>query len=176
MEQKFLEIFELRYQKVLNSSEIIYKTLASYNEMAFSRKKMLKEAECYIQSLIVLSLIKSNELTIETLEQLNDLTEYEFAFKKVKLRKVKELDEKIISQINTIANEAIKIEPLFIKAASFFDKAISKMDGIEKISGCKIIENCLLAMLLHVRNIDEQDDIINKYQNDIQIIYKYIER
>ena len=65
MYQKFLELFELKYNKIINSAEIMYKTLASYREMAFSKKKMLKEAECYVQALIVLSLIKSNELSID---------------------------------------------------------------------------------------------------------------
>ena len=75
MDNKFLEIFELKYKKIINSSQIMYKTLASYRDMAFSLKKMCKEADCYIQALIVLSLINSNELTIEILKQLENVSE-----------------------------------------------------------------------------------------------------
>ena len=44
MDNKFLEIFELKYKKIINSSQIMYKTLASYRDMAFSLKKMCKKA------------------------------------------------------------------------------------------------------------------------------------
>ncbi len=175
MDNKFLEIFELKYKKIINSSQIMYKTLASYRDMAFSMKKMCKEADCYIQSLIVLSLINSNELNIEILKQLEDVSEYAFAFKNIKLQKITNLDEKYILIIKNICIETLHTDPLFIKVASFFDSIVSKLNGIEKISGCTIIEDCLLSILLLVRNIDE-DNNNNKYQKDIEIIYKYIKR
>lgn len=175
MDNKFLEIFELKYKKIINSSQIMYKTLASYREMAFSLKKMCKEADCYVQALIVLSLINSNELTIEILNQLENVSEYDYVFKKIKLRKVTYLDEKYILKIKNICIETLKIDPLFIKVASFFDSIVSKLDGVDKISGCAIIEDCLLSILLLVRNIDE-DNNNKQYQKDIEIIYKYIKR
>lgn len=175
MDNKFLEIFELKYKKIINSAQIMYKTLASYRDMAFSLKKMCKEADCYVQALIVLSLINSNELTIEILNQLENVSEYSYAFKKIKLRKVTYLDEKDILNIKNICIETLKIDPLFIKVASFFDSIVSKLDGVDKISGCAIIEDCLLSILLLVRNIDE-DNNNKQYQKDIEIIYKYIKR
>lgn len=176
MEEKFLEIFELRYKKIINSSHIIYKTLATYREMAFSLKKMSIEEDCYVQALIVNSLIKSNELNVEILKQLSELSQYEFLFKKIKLRKINELNEDLISKIKNICNETLKIEPLFIKVASFFDSVVEKLDNVEKISGSKIIEDCLLSMLLLVRNIDELDENKKQYQKDIEVIYKYMKR
>lgn len=175
MDNKFLEIFELKYKKIINSSQIMYKSLASYRDMAFSLKKMCKEADCYIQALIVLSLINSNELTIEILKQLENVSEYDYAFKKIKLRKVIHLDEKCILNIKNICIETLNIDPLFIKVASFFDSIVSKLGGVDKISGCAIIEDCLLSILLLVRNIDE-DNNNKQYQKDIEIIYKYIKR
>lgn len=176
MEERFLEIFELRYNKIINSAQIIYKTLASYNEMAFSLKKMSKEADCYVQALIINSLIKSNELNLEILKQIDEISQYEFLLKKIKLHKIKELDENIILKIKDICIETLNSEPLFIKVASFFDSVVSKLDNVEKISGCAIIEECLLSMLLLTRNIDEIDDRKKQYQKDIEIIYKYIKR
>ena len=87
MEEKYLEIFELKYQKIIKSSKIMYKTLASYNEMAFSLKKMLKQTDSYVQSLIVLSLINSNELSLGFLNVLSGIGEYADPFKKLKIKK-----------------------------------------------------------------------------------------
>lgn len=176
MEQKFLELFELKYKKIINSSEIMYKTLAKYNEMAFTLKKMVKETDLYIQSIVTLSLIQSSDISLELLKQLVDVFQYENTFKKLKLRKVKELDEELISKVKTIAVENLNLQPLFIKVASFFDKITAKLDKDNKVKGCVIIEECLLSMLLFVRNIDDNSENIKKYQRDIEIIYKYIER
>ena len=175
MEQKFLEIYKLKYQKIHNSSKLMYKSLASNNEMAFSQKKMLKEADIYVQALVALSLIKSNEFTVEIFKQLSDLTEYKFLFKKVKVKKLESFDNELLNTIETIAKEALTIEPLFIKVASFFDKMVKKLKLDSSIKGCVIIEECLLSMLLLVRNIDYENNI-KQYQKDIEIIYKYIER
>ncbi len=175
MENKYLEIYKLKYQKILKSSQIMYKTLSNYRELAFSSKKMLKSCDCYIQSLVILSLINSKELSLDILNQLSDLTQYEFVLKKIKLKKVKELDDVLIHKIKIVIENILEEQPLFIKVASFFDKIIKKIDPSNKIIGCEIIENCLLSMLLLVRNIDDSVDI-RKYQNDIKIIYKYIER
>lgn len=175
MDEKCLEIFELKYRKIINSSKIMYKTLASYNDMAFSLKKMLKETDLYVQSLVVLSLIRSNELSLGFLNALSGIGEYADPFKKLKIKKVKELDDKLISKIKLIAEDNLKIEPLFIKVAAFFDKITAKYDSSNDIKGCNIIEECLLTMLLLVRNIDDKENL-NKYQKDIEIIYNYIKR
>ncbi len=176
MEQKFLEIYKLKYQKIHNSAKLMYKSLASNNEMAFSQKKMLKEADIYIQALVVMSLIKSNELTVEILRQLSDLTEYQFLFKKIKVKKLENFDDKHLQKIKTLVKEALTIEPLFIKVSSFFDKMVKKLNLDNSIKGCNIIEECLLSMLLLVRNIDYENNDIKQYKKDIEIIYKYIER
>lgn len=176
MEQKFLEIYKLKYQKIHNSSKLMYKSLASNNEMAFSLKKMLKEADIYIQSLVVLSLIKSKELTVEIFKQLSDLTEYQFLFKKIKVKKLENFDDVQLLKIETLAKETLVIEPLFIKVSSFFDKMVKKLKLDSSIKGCNIIEECLLSMLLLVRNIDYENHDIKEYKKDIEIIYKYIER
>ena len=176
MEQKFLELYKLKYQKILNSSKLMYKSLASNNEMAFSSKKMLKEADCYIQALVVLSLIKTNEFNLEVLKQLSDLCEYEFLFKKIKIRKLDSLNSELLLKIESIANETLSIAPLFIKVSSFFDKIVKKLKIESSINGCNIIEECLLSMLLLVRNIDYENNDINQYKKDIEVIYKYIER
>ena len=176
MEQKFLEIYKLKYQKIHNSAKLMYKSLASNNEMAFSQKKMLKEADIYIQALVVMSLIKSNELTVEILRQLSDLTEYQFLFKKIKVKKFENFDDKHFQKIKTLVKEALTIEPLFIKVSSFFDKMVKKLNLDNSIKGCNIIEECLLSMLLLVRNIDYENNDIKQYKKDIEIIYKYIER
>jgi len=176
MEQKFLEIYKLKYQKIHNSAKLMYKSLASNNEMAFSQKKMLKEADIYIQALVVMSLIKSNELTVEILRQLSDLTEYQFLFKKIKVKKLENFDDKHFQKIKTLVKEALTIEPLFIKVSSFFDKMVKKLNLDNSIKGCNIIEECLLSMLLLVRNIDYENNDIKQYNKDIEIIYKYIER
>lgn len=175
MEEKYLEIFELKYQKIINSSKIMYKTLASYNEMAFSLKKMLKQTDSYVQSLIVLSLINSNELSLGFLNVLSGIGEYADPFKKLKIKKVKELDDKLISKIKLIAEDNLKVEPLFIKVAAFFDKITAKYDSSNDIKGCDIIEECLLSILLLIRNIESKENL-NKYKKDIEIIYKYIKR
>ena len=176
MEQKYLDLLKLKYTKIINSSGIMYKTLASYRDMAFSLKKMSKEAEDYVQALIVLSLLKTNELSIDILKTLNEISINEFLFKKLKLKKLTTLDDKSYEFIKNKCNEALNIAPLFIKVASFFDSIVSKLDDVEKISGCTIIEECLLSILLYIRNIDDENQINRKYQKDIQIIYKYIER
>ena len=176
MEQKFLEIYKLKYQKIHNSSKVMYKSLASNNEMAFSLKKMLKESDIYIQALVILSLIKTNELTVEVFKQLSDLTEYQFLFKKIKTKKLKSFDDETLQRIKMIAKETLTIEPLFIKVSSFFDKMVKKLNLDSSIKGCKIIEESLLSMLLLVRNIDYENNDIKQYKNDIEIIYKYIER
>lgn len=176
MEQKFLEIYKLKYEKILNSSKLMYKSLASHNEMAFSLKKMLKEADIYIQALVVLSLIKTKELTVELFKQLSDLSEYQFLFKKIKVRKLECFENKHLQEIESIARETLKISPLFVKVSSFFDKMVIKLNVNSAVKGCKIIEECLLEMLLLVRNVDYENDNIKKYQSDIEIIYKYIER
>ena len=176
METNFLEIFKLKYKKIINSSHIMYKTLASYNEMAFSLKKMSKEADCYVQALIISSLMRTNELNIESLKQINEIYEYEFLLKKIKLRKINALDDKIISEIKNLCQQALNTDPLFIKVASYFDSITSKLNDVEKISGCKIIEECLLSLLLLVRNINETEENKKQYQKDIEIIYKYIKR
>lgn len=176
MDNKFFEIFELKYKKILNSSQIMYKTLASYREMAFSLKKMTEEAECYIQALIINSLIISNELDLEILKQIDSICEGVFILKKIKFKKINFLDEKLILKIKSICLDTLSMEPLFIKIAAFFDSVVSKLDNSEKISGCNIIEDCLLTMLLLVRNIDETDGNKMEYQNDIKIIYKYMKR
>ena len=175
MEEKYLEIFELKYKKIINSSKIMYKTLASYNEMAFSLKKMLKQTDSYVQSLIVLSLINSNELSLGFLNVLSGIGEYADPFKKLKIKKVKELDDKLISKIKLIAEDNLKVEPLFIKVAAFFDKITAKYDSSNDIKGCDIIEECLLSILLLIRNIEGKENL-NKYKKDIEIIYKYIKR
>lgn len=175
MEEKYLEIFELKYQKIINSSKIMYKTLASYNEMAFSLKKMLKQTDLYVQSLIVLSLINSNELSLGFLNVLSGIGEYADPFKKLKIKKVKELDDKLISKIKLIAEDNLKVEPLFIKVAAFFDKITAKYDSSNDIKGCDIIEECLLSILLLIRNIESKESL-NKYKKDIEIIFKYIKR
>ena len=81
----------------------------------------------------------------------------------------------MISKIKLIAEDNLKIEPLFIKVAAFFDKITAKYDSSNDIKGCNIIEECLLTMLLLVRNIDDKENL-NKYQKDIEIIYNYIKR
>ena len=73
MEDKYSELFKLYYEKVFKSLRIIYDTLEKYNNMAFSQKKMLKEADLIIQAILLKSLINSNELSIETLFELNKL-------------------------------------------------------------------------------------------------------
>ena len=62
MNSEFFEIYKIRYNKILNSTQIMYKSLASYKELAMPLKKVLKEADLYIQSIIVLSLIKRKPL------------------------------------------------------------------------------------------------------------------
>lgn len=176
MEQKFLEIYKLKYQKILNSSKLMYKSLASHNEMAFSSKKMLKEADVYIQALIVLSLVKTKELTVELFKQLNELSEYQFLFKKIKVRKLEKFDDVHLQKIESIAKETLTIAPLFVKVSSFFDKMVVKLKLDNSIRGCKIIEECLLAMMLLVRNVDYENNNLKQYIKDIEIIYKYIER
>ena len=128
MEQKFLEIYKLKYQKIHNSSKLMYKSLSSNNEMAFSLKKMLKEADIYIQAIVVLSLIKSKELTVEVFKQLNDLAEYQFLFKKIKVKKLESFNEEQLNKIEMLAKETLIIEPLFIKVSSFFDKMVAKLN------------------------------------------------
>ena len=147
MEQKFLEIYKLKYQKILNSSKLMYKSLASNNEMAFSLKKMLKEADIYIQAIVVLSLIKSKELTVEVFKQLSDLAEYQFLFKKIKTKKLESFDDEQLIKIEMIVKDTLTIEPLFIKVSSFFDKMVIKLKLESSTKGCKIIEECLLSML-----------------------------
>lgn len=176
MEQKFLEIYKLKYQKIHNSSKLMYKSLSSNNEMAFSLKKMLKEADIYIQAIVVLSLIKSKELTVEVFKQLNDLAEYQFLFKKIKVKKLESFNEEQLNKIEMLAKETLIIEPLFIKVSSFFDKMVAKLNLDSSTKGCKIIEECLLSMLLLVRNVDYEGYDIQLYKKDIEIIYKYIER
>ena len=48
---------------------------------------MLKETDLYVQSLVVLSLIKSNELSLGFLNALSGIGEYADPFKKLKIKK-----------------------------------------------------------------------------------------
>ena len=108
MDEKCLEIFELKYRKIINSSKIMYKTLASYNDMAFSLKKMLKETDLYVKYQ------EQAKASIEIIKQ--SIKSY-----------TKELD-KLISQLREkkekVFNEVHLIEPN--------DVTQSVLDGIGK--------------------------------------------
>lgn len=176
MEQQFLELYKLRYKKILSSSEIMYKTLASYNEMAMPLKKVLKEADMYIQCIVISSLVRTNEYSLELFKQIHESCEYESVLKLVKIHKVKVLDDKVIIKLKTVIEKNLTKEPFFLRVAAFFDSVTKKLKPDEKTSGCLIIKECLLAMLALLRNEDDAVADLKKYNNDIKIVNKILEK
>jgi hypothetical protein len=176
MEQQFLELYKLRYNKILSSSEIMYKTLASYNAMAMPLKKVLKEADIYIQCIVISSVLRTNEYSLDLFKQIHESCEYESVLKQVKIHKVKTLDDKIINKIEKIIEKTLTKEPFFLRVAAFFDSITKKLKPDEKTSGCLIIKECILAMLALVRNEDDAAIDLKKYNNDIKIVIKVFEK
>ena len=176
MNSEFFEIYKIRYNKILNSTQIMYKSLASYKELAMPLKKVLKEADLYIQSIIVLSLIKANDQSLELFKEIDSVVEYESLLKHVKIKKLKCLDESVLNKINDVISKKVAKEPFFLRIAAFFDSVSKKLDPNTDVSGCLIIKQCFLSMLALVRNEDETQDNLKKYNKDIKTVVAVLEK
>ena len=176
MEDKYSELFKLYYEKVFKSLRIIYDTLERYNNMAFSQKKMLKEADLIIQAILLKSLINSNELSIETLFELNKLSKYDSLLKPLKIKKQKELNQELVNAINDKISIALVEEPIFLKMCRYFDKMVAKIKESDDQSSAKIIINCTKSMLALIRNIDNESIENHIYDEDIKYIYEKLKK
>lgn len=175
MEIKYYEIFKLRYEKLINATSVIYKTMASYNEMAFSLKKLMKETEIFVQSFLIYKSIVFNNLSIDLLRQLEDVCKYVSIYKIFKLKKVKEIDSFVISKMKDEVLNNIKNKPLFIIMAVYFDKTVSKLKVDESIEMTNIIVESFQYMCALLDNQDDLNTDLKIYDDVIKIVMNHID-
>lgn len=175
MEQKYYEIFKLRYEKIINSSLVIYKTLASHNNMAFSLKCLCKETDQFIQAVVLNKILKTQELTIELLEQISSCAKYDDLLKPLKIKKLKDVNQDVINKINKLIDNIINCEPKLTKLAVYFDKIVAKM-SIESsdTKASEIIINSFNCMFALVEDKDDLTSDLSLYKNFIKVVTRYM--
>lgn len=176
MEDKYFELFKLNYEKLFKSLRIIYDTLDTYNSMAYSQKKILKEADLIVQAILIKSLINSNEVTLEKLQLLNKLSKYDSLLKPLKIHKAKELDSSLMEKINKTIVDSLVEDPTFIKMCKYFDNMVAKIEGNKDKNSASIIIKCFKSMLALIRNIDDASINDQDYDHDIEYILKKFEK
>ncbi len=174
MEQKYYELFKLQYEKLLNSSKIIYDTISSYNNMAFSFKEMNKEMDLFVQAVLLNKLIKTNQLSTELLVQFSEVFQFGNILKALKYNPKKVIDQKILININKYCESTLAVNPKFIKLGVYFDKTTVKYNLGEKVSYIKIVLNVISSMLALIENIDDQNIDFSIYDSYLDIIHRYI--
>lgn len=170
MELTYYEIFKLRYQKIINSLTVVYKTLASHNEMAFSLKKLLKETEIFVNSVVLWKTIRSNNFSLELIKQLDDNCQYISLLKTFKLKKIKKFDDILIKRIYEESLNNIKEKPLFIKMSIFFDKTVAKMKLKDDVKMKNVIIDCFKYMFALIDNKDDLTTNLSIYDKDIALV------
>ncbi len=174
MEQKYYELFKLQYDKLLNSSQIVYKTIASYNNMAFSYKEMVKEMELFVQAVLLNKALKTNQLDQELIIQFSNIFEYGSILKSLKYKPKKPFDEKVINNIEKYCEEQFLIHPRFIKLGVYFDESTTKYNLGDKVSFINIILKVISSMMALIENIDDQNISLSHYESFLKVINSYI--
>lgn len=173
MDVKYNELFKLQYEKLLNSTKIIYDTISSYKQMAFSQKEMMKELDYFVQALLLEKLLAENLLLTETLVQLNETFIFGKLLKAIKYHPKRAIDDKVNNNIKKFCSIKLKVKPLFIKLGLYFDQSTTKFNLNGKISYIEMIVKIINSMLSLVVNIDDQNNDSTNHQY-LNVIYSYI--
>lgn len=169
MKECNLELLELRRNKVLDTSSIVYKTLASYNEMAFSLKSMLNEANDYMFCYILRSHISKKTLTLDNLNLFNEIFKKNKVYKELKLKKIKDINDIDFKSIINYLNETLNKLPLFIKLTAYFDNFVRK-NLKNEISASEVIAKCFYAMSAYSHDIDEEAEEAKQFNDELSVI------
>lgn len=169
MKQCNKELFELRIKKVIDTMDIVYKTLASYNEMAFPLKKLKKETIDYLFCFILQSHINRKTLTIDNLKYFNEVFKKNSVFKDLKLKKVKDIAEIDYREVYRYTDNILKTLPLFIKTSAYFDTFV-RANLKEKVASSDVIYKCLYAMLAYSHDIDENDPLAEQFKIELNVV------
>lgn len=169
--KKYLELFKLKKEKIVNSGFIMYKALAAMREMAFSSKELKKDTEQFLFSVVMLSLITRNKLTFDKFNELAKTTNYTNYIKKLKIKE-KNFDEEKIKEIKDKSNEIYNNNPLICKIAVFFDKLSLNRELRNKNDGKSVdlIYNDMLELLAYANDEDDK----NNYINDLKKLQQYL--
>lgn len=155
MNSQFIELYKLSYEKIIESSSIIYKTLGQFQKMAFSLKELRLETSLYLDGIVILTLIEKNLLDLETFNQIIAQSFNEKAYKQFKLKKCNDIIE-IKEKIQPFFNEYIKTTPKFIKLFIFFDKVSQKKNSEHPLIEPVFIKS-LASLIAYSESIDYHD-------------------